>query len=77
MEFTIGKDVPQFGTTVHIKEVITSLGCKRIVTTSDKAKALHFGSIVDAEYFAAEHNISLFDANDPRDNTCEKYTIFC
>lgn len=77
MKCTIGKDVPQLGTTVYIKEVRTLLGSKQIITTSNEAEALHFGSIVAAEYFASEHNISLFDANSPRDNTCEKYTIFC
>lgn len=74
---TIGKDVPLFGTTVYIKEVRTFSGFKQIVTTSDKTEALHFDSIVAAEHFASEHNISLFDVNDPSDNTCEKYTIFC
>lgn len=77
MEFTIGKDVPQLGTTVYVESVITLPGLKRIITISDKTKALHFDSIVAAERFASEHNISLFDATNPQDHTCEKYTIFC
>ena len=75
MEFTIGKD-SMFGTT-YIESVRTLLGFKQIVTTSDKANALHFGSIADAEHFASEHNITLFDANNDEDNTFVSYTIFC
>lgn len=74
---TIGKDIPQFRTTSYIKEVRTFVGSKQIIMTSDKDEALHFDSIVAAKHFAFEHNISLFDAKNPRDNTCEKYTIFC
>ena len=77
MEFTIGKDVQQLGTTVYIESVRPFIGYKQIVTTSDKAKALHFDSIVDAERFASDNNIKLFDATNPQDNTCESYTIFC
>lgn len=75
MEFTIGKD-SMFGT-IYIESIRTLLGSKQIVTTSDITKALHFDSIVDAEHFASDNNIKLFDATNPQDNTCESYTIFC
>ena len=75
--FTIGKDDPMIGGTLYIESVRTLLGSKQIVTTSDKAKALHFDSIVDAEHYASEHNIRLFDANNDEDNTFVSYTIFC
>lgn len=75
--FTIGKDDTIFGCTLYIESVRTFIGSKQIVTTSDKAKALHFNSIVDAEHYASDNNIKLFDATNPQDNTCELYTIFC
>lgn len=75
--FTIGKDDPMIGGTLYIESVRIFIGSKQIVTTSDKAKALHFDSIVDAERYALDNNIKLFDATNPQDNTCESYTIFC
>lgn len=72
---TIGKD--SMGNTLYIESVMPLLGCQRIILTSNKAKALHFDSIVDAERFASEHNIELFDANNDEDNTFAKYAIFC
>ena len=75
--FTIGKDDPMFGGTLYIESVRIFIGAKQIVTTSDKAKALHFDSIVNAERFASDNNITLFDANNDEDNTFVSYTIFC
>ena len=75
--FTIGKDDSMLGTTFYIESIRTFIGPKQIITTNDKAKALHFDSIVDAKRYASDNNIKLFDANDEHDSTCLSFTIFC
>ena len=75
--FTIGKDDSMLGTTLYIESVRTFIGSKQIITTSDKTKALHFNSIVDAEKFASDNNIKMYNNNNEHDNTCSSFTIFC
>lgn len=74
--YTIGIDSYLAGGTLYISRV-GNLQPKSVVLTPIKYGAIHFNSITEAEQFALDNNIKMYDANDPDDNTCESYSIFC